>query len=105
MNLVKRIRGLWRFDGDTEPVTVSRRSFLFMGGVVAAGMVVPCIDVPAPARALRIPTRYHLHPAQQKAMLALQQAELNFYYVMGRCGKTSHALAYLAIPLRKGGQR
>lgn len=33
---VSRIRGLWRFDGDEEPVQVSRRAFLFMGASAAA---------------------------------------------------------------------
>ena len=41
MNLVHKIRGLWRFDGDTEPVLVSRRKFMFIGGVVAAASAVP----------------------------------------------------------------
>lgn len=39
--MLKKIHGLWRHDGDTEPVLVSRRSFLFLGGVVAAGAMVP----------------------------------------------------------------
>lgn len=39
--MLNKIRGLWRFDGDEEPVRVSRRSFFFMGGVVAAGMALP----------------------------------------------------------------
>lgn len=41
VSLLLKVRGLWRFDGDVEPVRVSRRRFLFMGGVVAAGLVVP----------------------------------------------------------------
>ncbi len=43
MSLLTKIRGLYRFDGDTDPVLVSRRSFLFMGGVMAAGAVVPAV--------------------------------------------------------------
>lgn len=36
-----KIRGLWRFDGDEEPVRVSRRRFLFLGGVAAVGAMLP----------------------------------------------------------------
>ena len=39
--VLRRIRGLWRFDGDEEPVLISRRAFLFLGGVAAAGALVP----------------------------------------------------------------
>ena len=39
--MLKKLRGLWRFDGDEEPVQVSRRTFLFLGGVAAAGVLVP----------------------------------------------------------------
>lgn len=38
------LRGLWRFDGDEEPVRVSRRTFLFLGGIAAAGALVPAVD-------------------------------------------------------------
>lgn len=41
MSVISKVRGLWRWDGDDAPVLVSRRSFLFLGGVVAAGAVVP----------------------------------------------------------------
>lgn len=41
MGIVSKIHGLWRFDGYSDPVLVSRRSFLFMGGVVAAGAALP----------------------------------------------------------------
>lgn len=41
MSVISKVRGLWRFDGDVDPVQVSRRSFLFLGGVVAAGAMVP----------------------------------------------------------------
>ena len=41
MSVISKVRGLWRWDGDDAPVLVSRRSFLFMGGVMAAGAVVP----------------------------------------------------------------
>jgi len=41
VSLLTKVRGLWRFDGDADPVHVSRRSFLFMGGVVAAGAIIP----------------------------------------------------------------
>lgn len=39
--MLKKIRGLWRHDGDEEPVTVSRRSFIFLSGVVLAGAALP----------------------------------------------------------------
>jgi len=39
--MLAKVRNLWRFDGDTEPVRVSRRTFLFTGGVVAAGAALP----------------------------------------------------------------
>lgn len=45
MSILTKIRGLWRFDGDTEPVKVSRRSFIFMGGVVAAGAILPALNI------------------------------------------------------------
>lgn len=48
MSVLTKIRGLWRFDGDEEPVQVSRRSFLFMGGIVAAGALLPPLPAPSP---------------------------------------------------------
>lgn len=41
MNLLSKIRGLWRFDGDTEPVKVSRRRFILMGASAATGALLP----------------------------------------------------------------
>ena len=41
MGVLSKIRGLWRFDGDEEPVLVSRRTFLSVGGMVLAGAAVP----------------------------------------------------------------
>ena len=41
MSLLAKVRGLWRFDGDTEPIAVSRRTFLFLGGVAAVGAAIP----------------------------------------------------------------
>jgi hypothetical protein len=43
VGFLTKIHGLWRHDGDTEPLVVSRRSFLFMGGVVAAGAMLPSL--------------------------------------------------------------
>jgi len=41
MTFLTKIRGLYRFDGDDEPGTVSRRSFIFLSGVVLAGAALP----------------------------------------------------------------
>lgn len=41
MGFVHKIRGLWRFDGDTEPITVTRRGFILMGSVLAGGAMLP----------------------------------------------------------------
>ncbi len=43
VSILSKVKGLWRFNGDTEPVQVSRRSFLFMGGVVVAGLALPLV--------------------------------------------------------------
>lgn len=40
--MLTKIRGLWRHDGDEPPqALVSRRRFLFLGGVAAAAIAVP----------------------------------------------------------------
>lgn len=50
MKLLSKIRGLYRFDGDDAPILVSRRKFVFVGGVVAAALAVPAgVSVFAPA--------------------------------------------------------
>ena len=46
MGLLAKVRGLWRFDGDTEPIAVSRRTFIFLGGVAAVGAAIPAIVAP-----------------------------------------------------------
>lgn len=50
MKLLSRIRGLYRFDGDEEPVLVSRRKFIFVGGAIGAALALPAgIAALAPA--------------------------------------------------------
>jgi hypothetical protein len=40
--MLTKIRGLWRHDGDEPtPALVSRRRFLFLGGVAAAAIAIP----------------------------------------------------------------
>lgn len=57
MGLLSRVRGLWRFDGDEEPIQVSRRKFLFVGGTVLAGAAVPgVLEALAPPRAIGLLT-------------------------------------------------
>ena len=46
MGVLQKIRGLYRFDGDTEPVQVSRRQFFFASGVVLAGAALPVAAAP-----------------------------------------------------------
>ena len=48
MKLLSRIRGLYRFDGDEEPVLVSRRSFVFLGGVVGVALAIPAAAAALP---------------------------------------------------------
>ncbi len=43
MTFLSRVRGLWRFDGDEEPVRLTRRRFIFLGGVAAVGAALPAI--------------------------------------------------------------
>ena len=50
VKLLSRIRGLYRFDGDEEPVLVSRRKFIFVGGAIGAALALPAgIAALAPA--------------------------------------------------------
>lgn len=39
-----KIRGLWRFDGDDEPLRVSRRRFVFQGACTAAGVALAGLE-------------------------------------------------------------
>ena len=41
MRMLGKIKNLWRFDGDDEPIRVSRRSFIFMGGALATASLIP----------------------------------------------------------------
>ena len=45
MGVLQKIRGLWRFDGDDEPIVVTRRSFLFLGGMATAGALLRRHDI------------------------------------------------------------
>jgi hypothetical protein len=41
VRIASKIRNLWRFDGDDEPIRVSRRSFIFMGSALGAATLIP----------------------------------------------------------------
>lgn len=71
MSLLTKVRGLWRFDGDVDPVQVSRRSFLFMGGVVAAGLAVPAALV-TPHHPFDTLKEYRLEREQRLRLLKLK---------------------------------
>ena len=56
MSVIRKIRGLWRFDGDDEPITVTRRGFIMMGGIVAASAAIPAGIVSLVGAPTMVPT-------------------------------------------------
>lgn len=73
MSLLMKIRGLWRFDGDEEPVKVSRRTFVFMGACTAAGVALPTFRLAG-------------NPGDIKLALFTGQETLSGYQIMRKTG-------------------